>query len=366
MTTVMPSKIALPAEIVTPPKTSVPILAPAMAKPADHPVVLTGKIGVLLVNLGTPDAPDTRSVKRYLGEFLTDRRVVEIPWFIWQPILRGFVLRTRPAKSAHAYAQVWTKDGSPLAANTAAQASALKARLGDGVVVDWAMRYGNPAVSKQLDALLAAGCERILVAPLYPQYAGATTASVLDAMADWIKASRRLPALRTLPPYHDDPLAIAALARDIARQLEALDFEPELLLLSFHGMPERTLYLGDPYHCHCHKTARLLGQALGAAYPAMRIVTSFQSRFGRAKWLEPATDTVLLEEAGSGTRRVAVAAPGFSADCLETIEELGIRGREDFIAAGGTHFAALTCLNAGDAGMDMLEALVRRELSGWI
>jgi len=366
MTTVMPSKIALPAEIVTPPKTSVPILAPAMAKPADHPVVLTGKIGVLLVNLGTPDAPDTRSVKRYLGEFLSDRRVVEIPWFIWQPILRGFVLRTRPAKSAHAYAQVWTKDGSPLAANTAAQASALKARLGDGVVVDWAMRYGNPAVSKQLDALLAAGCERILVAPLYPQYAGATTASVLDAMADWIKASRRLPALRTLPPYHDDPLAIAALARDIARQLEALDFEPELLLLSFHGMPERTLYLGDPYHCHCHKTARLLGQALGAAYPAMRIVTSFQSRFGRAKWLEPATDTVLLEEAGSGTRRVAVAAPGFSADCLETIEELGIRGREDFIAAGGTHFAALTCLNAGDAGMDMLEALVRRELSGWI
>ena len=340
--------------------------APAMVKPADHPAVKTGRIGVLLVNLGTPDAPDAGSVKRYLAEFLSDSRVVEIPWFIWQPILRGFVLRTRPAKSAHAYQQVWTKQGSPLAANTAAQAGALQVRLGDGVMVDWAMRYGNPAVAKQLDALLAAGCERILIAPMYPQYAGATTASVLDAVADWIKASRRVPALRTLPSYHDDPLAIAALQRDIAGQIAALDFEPELLLLSFHGMPERTLFLGDPYHCHCHKTARLLGQALSADYPAMRIVTSFQSRFGRAKWLEPATDTVLLEEARSGTRRVVIAAPGFSADCLETIEELGIRGREDFIEAGGTHFAALTCLNAGDAGMDMLEALVRRELAGWI
>ncbi|WP_226016293.1 ferrochelatase [Novosphingobium sp. FKTRR1] len=337
-----------------------------MERPADHPQIATGKLGVLLVNLGTPDAPDAPSVKRYLGEFLSDRRVVEIPWLLWQPILRGIILNTRPKKSAHAYSQVWTPDGSPLAAITAAQAVALQARLGDAAVVRHAMRYQSPAIAIELDALLAAGCERILFAPLYPQYSAATTASALDGLAAWIASRRRLPALRTLPPYHDDPVAIAALHRDLARQIAALDFEPEALLLSFHGMPERTLHLGDPYHCHCRKTARLVGEAFAASHPSLRVITSFQSRFGRAKWLEPATDAVLVEQARAGTRKLAIAAPGFSADCLETLEELAIRGKEEFLGAGGTHFAALACLNTGDEGMDMLEHLVRRELAGWL
>ncbi len=337
-----------------------------MDQPADHPRILTGKIGVLLVNLGTPDAPDEGAVRRYLAEFLSDRRVVEIPQIFWQPILRGLVLRTRPRKSAHAYSQVWTEDGSPLAFHTAAQARALQARLGDAAIVRYAMRYQKPAMAAELDKLLADGCERILVAPLYPQYSGATTASALDAVANWIKDRRRLPALRTLPPYFDDPLMIAALHKDLSAQIAALDFEPELLVLSFHGMPERTLRLGDPYHCHCQKTARLLGESFAGSHPGLKLATSFQSRFGRAKWLEPATDDVIKVQASNGIRRMVVAAPGFSSDCLETIEELGIRGREDFEAAGGTHFAALTCLNAGEAGMEMLEALVRRELAGWI
>ncbi|MFN4134738.1 MAG: ferrochelatase [Novosphingobium sp.] len=337
-----------------------------MERPADHPSVLTGKVGVLVVNLGTPDAPDVDSVKRYLKQFLSDPRVVEIPRLIWQPILRGIILNTRPKKSAHAYAQVWSEDGSPLAAITKAQAAALQARLGDAVIVRHAMRYQSPAMDRELDALLAAGCERILVAPLYPHYSGATTASALDALADWIKARRRLPALRTLPPYHDDPAYVGALHADLSRQMAALDFAPEVLLLSYHGMPERTLLLGDPYHCHCRKTSRLLAERFAASHPGLRLETTFQSRFGRAKWLEPATDTVLVEEAGNGTRRLVVAAPGFSADCLETLEELAIRGKEDFEAAGGTHFAALTCLNDGAEGMALLETLVRRELAGWI
>ncbi|MFC3173183.1 ferrochelatase [Novosphingobium bradum] len=337
-----------------------------MDRPSNHPAVRTGGIGVLLVNLGTPDAPTPAAVKRYLGEFLSDRRVVEIPPLVWQPILRGIILNTRPKKSAHAYAQVWGPDGSPLAAITKAQAEALQVRLGPGVQVRWAMRYGNPALGAELAALKAAGCDRILVAPLYPQYSGATTASAIDGLAGALKAMRWQPAIRTLPPYFDDPAHIAALRDDIARQLAALPFRPEVLLLSFHGMPERTLALGDPYHCQCRKTARLLAEALAVDWGEVRIETSFQSRFGKAKWLEPATDAVLAAEAGRGTRRLAIAAPGFSADCLETREELAIRGREQFLGAGGEDYAALDCLNAGEAGMAMLEALARRELAGWI
>ena len=334
------------------------------ALPADHPAVNHGRIGVLLVNLGTPDAPTPRAVRRYLGEFLSDPRVVEIPAFAWQPILRGIVLNTRPKKSARAYSQVWTEQGSPLAAITAEQAERLQARLGDGVRVAHAMRYGRPAIGAELNALMDGGCERILLAPLYPQYCAATTATVVDRAADALRAMRWQPALRTLPPYHDDPAYIGALAKDLGGQLEALPFEPEVLLLSFHGMPERTLQLGDPYHCHCRKTARLLEEAL--ARPGLRTIATFQSRFGRARWLEPATDVVLAQEGQRGTKRIAVAAPGFAADCLETLEELAIRGREQFLAAGGEHYAALACLNAGEAGMDMLEALVRRELAGWL
>lgn len=344
--------------------------APLHAEPArlppGHPAVATGRIGVLLVNLGTPEAPTTSAVRRYLAEFLSDRRVVELPWLIWQPILRGMVLRTRPQKSAHAYAQVWRPDGSPLAAITEAQTTALADRLGPQVLVRHAMRYGRPTIAGELDALVADGAERILIAPLYPQYSGATTASVLDAVATWLRGRRRLPALRTLPPYHDDAVAIAALHADLSRQLDALDFAPEVLLLSYHGMPLRTLELGDPYHCHCHKTSRLLATAFAASHPGLRLETSFQSRFGRAKWLEPATDAVIAAEAAKGTRRLAVAMPGFSADCLETLEEIAMQGRDQFLGLGGTDYAGLACLNSGEHGMAMLEALVRRELAGWL
>jgi ferrochelatase len=259
---------------------------------------------------------------------------------------------------------VWTEKGSPLAAITAEQAEKLQARLSDGVRVDWAMRYGNPSIPAKLQAMMDAGCERIVIAPLYPQYSGATTATVVDKAGDALKEMRWQPSLRVLPPYHDDPVHIDALAEDLGAQIDGLPFAPEVLLLSFHGMPLRTLELGDPYHCHCRKTARLLEAAL--ARPHIRMVTTFQSRFGRAKWLEPATDAVLEQEARAGTKRIAVAAPGFSADCLETLEELAIRGKEQFTEAGGEEFAALTCLNAKPVGMDMLETLVRRELAGWL
>ncbi|WP_309621696.1 ferrochelatase [Novosphingobium sp.] len=334
--------------------------------PSDHPAIRPPRIGVLLVNLGTPDAPDARAVRRYLKEFLWDRRVVEIPRALWWLVLNGIILNTRPRKSAHAYAQVWSEDGSPLAAITKAQAAALQDQLGQGVMVSWGMRYGNPALGAELQRMKDAGCERILVAPLYPQFSAATTATVIDALGAQLAAMRWQPAVRTLPPYYDDPSHIAALQGDIAQQLRALAFTPEVLLLSFHGMPERTLHLGDPYHCHCRKTARLLAEALAGDFPDLRVEVAFQSRFGRAKWLEPATDAVLAAEGAKGTRRLAIAAPGFSADCLETREELAIRGREQFVEAGGTDFAALDCLNAGEAGMAMLEALVRRELAGWI
>ncbi len=334
------------------------------APPPEHPQLDTGRIGVLLVNLGTPDRPEPGAVKRYLAEFLSDRRVVEIPPIAWQPILRGIILNTRPKKSAHAYSQVWTEKGSPLAAITRSQAEAMQAALGDAATVDWAMRYGNPSIPDRLQVLKDRGCERILLAPLYPQYSAATTATVVDKAADKLRTMRWQPALRTLPPYHDDPAYISALAKDLERQIAALAFDPEVVLLSFHGMPERTLHLGDPYHCHCRKTARLLETAM--ARPGLRFRTSFQSRFGRAKWLEPATDAVLEEEARKGTRRLAVAAPGFAADCLETLEELALQGRDQFHAAGGEHFAALTCLNDSEPGLGMLETLLRRELSGWI
>jgi len=332
-----------------------------MDRPADHPDIAAPKIGVLLINLGTPDAPEQGAVRRYLAEFLSDRRVVEIPPIAWQPILRGIILRTRPKKSAHAYSQVWTEHGSPLAAVTRRKAAALQQRLGDAAIVRYAMRYGRPAISTIVHELKKTGCERILLAPLYPQYCAATTATANDKAFEVLAAMRWQPAIRTLPPYHDDPSYIGALKANFERQLAALDFAPERLLLSFHGMPQRTLSLGDPYHCHCQKTARLLGERL-----SIPTDIAFQSRFGRAKWLEPATDAVLASYPGKGVKRIAVAAPGFSADCLETLEELGIRGRDSFLAAGGEQFALLECLNDSSEGMTMLEALVCRELAGWL
>ena len=332
--------------------------------PVDHPPVASGRIGLLLVNLGTPDAAEPKAVKRYLAEFLSDRRVIEIPPIAWQPILRGIILNVRPKKSAAAYAKVWSEGGSPLAVITREQAAGVQSRLGDRVKVRHAMRYGKPALRDELAALQSEGCDRILVAPLYPQYCAATTATVFDEIARAMAGLRWQPALRFLPPYHDDSAYIDALANNLGAQIGALAFEPEVLLLSFHGMPQRTLDLGDPYHCHCMKTARLLGERL--ARPGMRIVTTFQSRFGKAKWLEPATDATLEAEAHVGTKRLAVAAPGFSADCVETLEELAIAGREQFTEAGGKDYAVLSCLNTSDEGMAMLETMMRRELAGWI
>lgn len=331
-----------------------------MKPPADHPPVPSPKIGVLLINLGTPNSPEPGAVKIYLREFLSDPRVIEIPQLVWQPILRGLILTRRPKQSAHAYKQVWTEEGSPLAAITARQARELQARFGESVLVDYAMRYGRPAISEKIDALKARGCERILLAPLYPQYSAATTATANDHAFRHLQKLRWQPAVRTLPPYHDDPAYIDALRESVRTNLAELDFQPQALIASFHGMPERTLRLGDPYHCHCQKTARLLGEALGR-----ELLVAFQSRFGRAKWLEPATDTMLAGLPGQGISRVAILAPGFSADCLETLEELAIRGRQTFLDAGGTHFAYLPCLNDSIPGMNMLERIVSRELEGW-
>jgi ferrochelatase len=255
---------------------------------------------------------------------------------------------------------VWTKEGSPLAAITRAQAEALKDAFGPGVIVDWAMRYGRPAIGDRLQALKDAGCERILLAPLYPQYCAATTATANDAAFAHLARLRWQPAVRTLPPYFDDPAYIHALKESLQAGLAALDFEPEAIVASFHGMPQRTLELGDPYHCHCQKTARLLSEAIGR-----ELTIAFQSRFGRAKWLGPATDAELQALPARGIRRVAVVAPGFAADCLETLEELAIRGRETFIAAGGSDFAYLPCLNDSGPGVDMLRSLLTRELEGW-
>ncbi len=334
--------------------------AAAMTQPLDHPAVSAPRVGLLLVNLGTPDAPDAPSVRRYLAEFLSDRRVVEIPQLLWQPILRGIILTTRPKKSAHAYSQVWTDAGSPLAAITRAQAAALQDAMGNDVLVAHAMRYGQPAIGPAIDALMAAGARRILVAPLYPQYCAATTATVVDAVGAHLAKLRWQPALRFLPPYHDDPAYVGALRTSVEAGLATLDFVPDILLASFHGMPERTLHLGDPYHCQCRKTARLLSEAMGRS-----VEVAFQSRFGRAKWLEPATDATLARLGREG-KKVAIFAPGFAADCLETLEELAIRGKEQFEGAGGKYFSYLRCLNDSAPGIAMLESLMRRELAGWL
>jgi protoporphyrin/coproporphyrin ferrochelatase len=335
-------------------------------RPADHPVVANGRIGVLLINLGTPDAPTPAAVRRYLAEFLSDRDVVELPPLLWQPILRGIILNVRPARTAKLYAHVWDKaaDASPLLAITRAQAADLSQRFGDSVVVDHAMRYGNPSIPVVLDRLRALGCDRLLIAPLYPQYSLATTGTALKAVWTHLAASRWMPAVRTLPPYHDDPLHIDALAATARAALDRLDFAPDMLLASFHGMPRVTLTKGDPYHCQCQKTARLLRAALDL--PADRFAIAFQSRFGRQEWLRPYASDLIASLPGKGIKKLAVMAPGFSADCLETLEEIQSELRATFEAAGGKSLAYVPALNASEIGMAMLHRIMVRELSGWI
>jgi ferrochelatase len=324
-----------------------------------------GQTAVLLCNLGTPDAPTAPALRRYLAEFLSDPRVVEISPWLWKPILHGIILRTRPAKSAAKYASVWTPAGSPLRVWTQAQATALQAWLaaqGHAVPVRAAMRYGNPSIASQLDALKSAGATRVLVLNAYPQYSGTTTASVADAVGAWSAKVRHLPELRFVNRYHDDAGYIAALAGTVRRHWQA-NGEPDRLVVSFHGVPERTLHLGDPYHCECLKTARLLAQALGL--PRERWVVTFQSRFGKAKWLEPATEPTLHALGAAGVARVDVVCPGFVADCLETLEEIAQEGREAFLHAGGKAFHYIPCLNDDAGWIAALGQIAQRHLAGW-
>ena len=323
------------------------------------------RCAVLLVNLGTPDAPTATALRRYLAQFLWDRRVVEIPRPLWWLILHGVILRTRPAKSAAKYAAIWTDAGSPLLVWTRRQADALQARLaaqGHAVTVRLAMRYGQPAIDQTLDALRAEGVTRVLVLPLYPQYAAATTASTVDAVADWARRARRLPELRFVNHYHDDPAYIAALAASV-RAHWAAQGRGQKLVMSFHGVPARSLALGDPYHCECHKTGRLLAEALGLA--AADYVVTFQSRLGRARWLEPYTEPTVRQLAAEGVQHIDAICPGFAADNLETLEEIAMEARDAFIAAGGRQFNFIPCLNDNPDWIAALGDLAERHLQGW-
>ena len=341
------------------------------ARPASHPAVLSGKVGVLVVNLGTPEATDYWSMRRYLKEFLSDRRVIEAPRWLWWPILNLIILTRRPTVKGRDYASIWNKekDEGPLKTITRAQAEKLGAAMSvigsrRPIVVDWAMRYGKPSIASRLEALQSVGCDRILLVPLYPQYCAATSATVCDKAFDALKAMRWQPALRVAAPYYDDPAYIDALANSTRASLATLDFEPEVILASFHGIPQEYFDKGDPYYCHCAKTTRLLGQALGLDKDKFRM--TFQSRFGGAEWLKPYTDHTVQALAREGVKRLAVLTPGFAADCLETLEEIGVENAEYFHEAGGEKFAHLPCLNDGEDGMKVLEALARRELAGWV
>jgi protoporphyrin/coproporphyrin ferrochelatase len=323
-------------------------------------------VGALLVNLGTPRGADYWSVRRYLREFLSDRRVVDLPPLLWRPLLEALVLTFRPLRSARAYRSVWNeeRDEGPLKTITRAQAEKLAARFSDeGVVVDFAMRYAGPSIGERLRSLCAQGCERILVLPAYPQYAASTNASVADEAFRTLMTMRAQPALRIAAPFYDDPAYIDALAASARAGLAALDFEPEVLVASFHGLPQAQIDRGDPYRRHCETTFELLRTAL--CEPPERMRLTFQSRFGRAQWTGPYTTSVVQELAASGVKRIALVTPGFVADCLETLEEIGIELRHAFLSAGGESFARLDCLNDGDDGVRALETILRRELSGW-
>lgn len=381
--------------------------------PAGHPAVAQGRIGVLLVNLGTPDAPTASAVRRYLAEFLSDTRIVDYPRALWLPLLHGVILNVRPAKTAKAYAEIWRAEsnesplryftrhlaerlGERMAGRTSGGASGNASTASAGqcphsavasaatpttmpagargladaasatgpVLVDYAMRYGTPAIADRIRALQAAGCDRLLVLPLYPQYSSTTTASVNDAVFDALKSMKWQPALRVVPAFHDRPAYIDALAQSLHDAFRQITWTPERVVLSFHGVPERLLTEGDPYHCHCAKTARLLRQRMG--WDETFAPLTFQSRFGPEKWLGPATDDTIDRLAEDGVRNIAVITPGFVSDCLETLEEIGIAAAESFHAKGGVNFLNVPCLNSSDPMIDLAESLVADELAGWI
>ncbi len=331
------------------------------------------RVGVMLLNLGTPDAPTTRAVRRYLAEFLSDRRVVEIPGFLWKPLLHLVILRTRPARSARKYAMIWGSEGSPLLAHSLKQKTLLMGYLGqrlkdlglpsDVAPVEVAMRYGNPGIADAFERLRAAGCDRILAVPLFPQYSSSATAAALDPIFARAQRMRRVPALRTVDAFHDDPGYIKALARNV-NEYWMRNGRPDMLVMSFHGLPRRSLDLGDPYHCQCLKTARLLATELGLE--TTQFVVTFQSRFGRAEWLKPYTQDTLVQLAKDGVGRADVVCPGFVSDCLETLEEIGVEVKQAFLGAGGREFHAIPCLNEHPQWIAALVDLVLANLQGWL
>jgi len=336
--------------------------------PSDRPQVSPGKVGVLLVNLGTPDGTDYWPMRRYLGEFLSDRRVIEWSRLYWYPILYGIVLNKRPQRVGKAYETIWNKDlnESYLRTYTRNQAERMTERLKDlgDVVVDWAMRYGKPSIAERIDALKEQGCDKLLVFPLYPQYSASTTATVNDKAFEHLMKLRWQPALRTVPPYPDEPAYIEALAASVRQRLSTLDWQPDMLLASFHGIPISYSEKGDPYRTQCETTARLLREALGLT--EKNFMLTFQSRFGPEEWLQPYTDKTVEKLAHDGVKRIAIMNPGFVSDCLETLEEIAVAAEETFLHHGGEKFVHIPCLNDSESGMTVLEKVVRRELQGWV
>lgn len=336
--------------------------------PAKHPSVQIGKVGVLLVNLGTPDGTDYKSMRRYLAEFLSDRRVIEWNPLYWYPILYGIVLNKRPQKVGKAYQEIWNNElnESYLRTYTRNQGELLSKALSDlpNVVVDWGMRYGQPSIASKIDALKAQGCDKIVLFPLYPQYAAATTATVNDKAFQHLMKLRWQPAVRTVPAYYDDEVYIEALANSIEQHLAGLDWKPEKILASYHGIPQSYFEKGDPYYCQCQKTTRLLRARLGLS--DSQLITTFQSRFGPEEWLQPYTDKTVESLAKEGVKNIAVFNPGFVSDCLETLEEIAGEAGEIFTHNGGENFTHIPCLNDSPDGMKVLEKVVRRELQGWV
>jgi len=323
------------------------------------------KTAVVLINLGTPEAPTASAVRRYLKEFLSDPRVVEIPRAIWWVILNGIILPIRSSKSAKKYASIWSDDGSPLKVHTLKQSLLLRGYLGErgnNVRVEYAMRYGSPSVASVLEQLKTDGCDRILVLPAYPQYSGTTTASIFDAVFRYYRKCRNIPELRMIKHYHDHPAYIDALKKSVLAYWDKHG-RPDKLVMSFHGVPKRTLLMGDPYHCECHKTARLLATALGLTPTQWQL--TFQSRFGKAEWLQPYTAPTLVKLAKEGVGRVDVMCPGFTSDCLETLEEISMEARHDFLLAGGKQFHYIPCLNEEAAGISALADVVEKHMGGW-
>jgi ferrochelatase len=338
------------------------------AKPADHPALPPRRIGVLLVNLGTPDATDYWSMRKYLKEFLSDRRVIEVNRIKWWLVLNLIILSVRPGRKGKDYEKIWNRDNNEsfLKTITRSQAEKLAAAYARDprIMADWAMRYGNPSIASRLEAMQRAGCDRILVVPLYPQYAAATTATVADKAFEALAGMRWQPALRIAPAYYDQPSYIEALAGSLQEGLARLSFKPDVIVASFHGMPEEYLRKGDPYYCQCAATARLVRERLGM--DESKLMLTFQSRFGTAEWLKPYTDATVKSLAQNGVKNLVVITPGFAADCLETLEEVAMENAHIFKSAGGENFAHIPCLNDSDRGMAVIRDIAQRELKGWL